>query len=135
MTQAKVRDHADFSVAHMTFVHGMLVTVLIMMMLIGVPKIAKGYSTFEAELPAMTSFVVSVSRFTCAYFPFVLPALLGVMIGDAVLLWHLGRTCRPIWSFLWSAGISCLLALAPLFILFTLVAPFVPIGTSIGTSG
>ncbi len=134
MTSKPPRERSQFFVAHLVMVHGMLLVGLLMLVLLAGPKFRGVYKSFGTELPALTKLVLDASEAAGRYILFVLPGIAAVMVADAVFIWSLERNAPPIWSFLWGIAITGILVVSLFLVLFSLFAPFIVIGSSIGTS-
>jgi hypothetical protein len=124
MTSGKVRDHSDFFISHTVLVHGILLTTLVMLLVIGAPKLKEVYKSSYMGLPSPTIYVITASDVASAYVILTVLALIAIMVADAVFSWYLGRNARPIWSLIWGVGISCLLLVIIFFGILFLVIPF-----------
>lgn len=107
--------------------HGMLLTGLVVLFIMAVPKFKEIYASFGTTLPVVTSFLIDVSDFTRQHVAFVLVSLPVLLVADAALLIYLQNNARPIWSFLWSSAVYCLIGFGYFFVIVGLFLPVQPL--------
>ncbi|HUW58625.1 MAG TPA: hypothetical protein VMZ92_18455 [Planctomycetota bacterium] len=121
----------DSLLAH-TFVtmicHGVLLTGLVVVFVMVVPKFQSMFEAFNTMLPAPTNLIFDISGFMRRYVVFVLLSVPVLLVGDAALLTYLQKNVRPVWSFLWSGGVYCLIGSGYFFVITGLFLPVQPRG-------
>jgi hypothetical protein len=125
MTSGSIRNRRDFFVMHAVLVHGVLTFMIAGTVLLGVGRMAKMYESLGMKLPGAVELLVLVSRIGRSYIGLVFPALVAALILDTLLIRRLNEHANPLWSFLWSAGVSVLLAFSVLLVIVLILLPFV----------
>jgi MSHA biogenesis protein MshG len=76
-----MREQVKSAVRYPLFVIGTMAIAIVVINIWVIPAFAKIYKGFKTELPAMTKVLIGFSNFMVEYWPFMLVALVGAIVG------------------------------------------------------
>ena len=106
-----------------SFVHALVVLVILVEMIYVVPRYVKIWADFDLELPAATRILLGIISFLHNYLIVLYPVIMLALVGDTMLFYSLRAKKGKLYASLYSIAILCLLFFVALCILVLVMYP------------